>query len=577
MLTVYFGDESPQSIPGLKAWYDATTINQADNTSVTAWLDQSGNEAHMYQSTTAAQPTLQTNELNNRPVVRFDGTDDFMNLTAPFDVTGNGNGTLNATSASPNGQYFVHSNGASSPQIQIYKKSGNNFNKVANPTTLPVGTVYSSSWSKDSIYLAVPSGNSPFIQIYKRSGDTFTKLSNPATLPTGSAYFAHWSHDDSYLIVSHDISPYITIYSVNKSTDSFTKISNPTSLPSGIVWCSEYSTNSSYVAVGLNVSPWIEFYSHNAGTFTKLSNPATLPSNITYSLDWLDDQTCIIAGNSSTVRVYQYSNSTSKFEEITNFLPALGSNVAVSYSRNKNYLAIAGGNSPYFKVFSVSGTTYTALSNPASLPTGTGRGVAWGLDDTSLVVSHGTAPNIQAYTFDGRTLTNLTKLNMFRNVGGGTVFQVIKYNVTALNSQSGFVASMGTNANASRFLTGWQLASGKPHNGGRRLDTDTFQNVLATTTATTTFYMQTALINYSNSDASVFVNGKLENTNTSFQTDGLTSDTNSLGIYLGNVGNTEWLNGDIAEVIVYNRALSNNEIKVIHQYLSKKWGIALVP
>ena len=130
MLTVYFGDESPQSIPGLKAWYDATTINQADNTSVTAWLDQSGNEAHMYQSTTAAQPTLQTNELNGRPVVRFDGTDDFMNLTAPFDVIPTSYSSVNANCSSNNGIYFVHGNSANNPKITIYKKNGNNFNKL---------------------------------------------------------------------------------------------------------------------------------------------------------------------------------------------------------------------------------------------------------------------------------------------------------------------------------------------------------------------------------------------------------------------------------------------------------------
>lgn len=565
----------PTEISGLKGWWKADSINQADNTSVSAWLDSSGNEAHMYQSSATAQPTLQTNELNGYPVVRFDGTNDFMNLTAPFDVVGTSYSSFNGTSVSNDGNYFVHANSGSSPKITIYKKNGNNFNKLSDPSILPAGTVYSSNFSNDGLYLAVPSTSSPFIQIYKRSGDTFTKLSNPASLPAGSGYYAHFSNDDSYLIVGHNISPFISIYSVNKLTDTFTKLSNPATLPNTYVWSAKFSTNSSFVALGLGpTSPYINFYSHSAGVLTKLNNPTTLPAIDTFCVSWLDDQTCAIASGATSIRIYQYVPASNTFELLTSFAHGIGSIYALEYSRNRNFLAVGGANSPWIKIYSVSGTTYTALSNPESLPIGSGRGIAWGANDTSILLSSSSGNFIQAYTFDGTTLTNLTKLNMFRNVGGGTVFLIIKYDVTALYSQSGFVASIGTNANTSRVLTGWQLASAKPYNGGRRLDTDTFQNVLATTTATTTFYMQTALIDYSNSDASIFINGKLENTNTSFQTSGLTSNTNSLGIYLGN-NNIEWLKGDIAEVIVYNRALTTSEIRDVHYYLSAKYNITL--
>jgi hypothetical protein len=35
------------------------------------------------------------------------------------------------------------------------------------------------------------------------------------------------------------------------------------------------------------------------------------------------------------------------------------------------------------------------------------------------------------------------------------------------------------------------------------------------------------------------------------------------------------LNGDIAEIIVYNRALNTSELAQVHRYLARKWGIQL--
>jgi hypothetical protein len=73
----------PTDIAGLTAWYkaDAGTSSVVDNTAISQWDDQSGNADHATQATGAAQPTYQTNELNGEPIVRFDGTDDFMDAS----------------------------------------------------------------------------------------------------------------------------------------------------------------------------------------------------------------------------------------------------------------------------------------------------------------------------------------------------------------------------------------------------------------------------------------------------------------------------------------------------------------
>ncbi|RYY41430.1 MAG: hypothetical protein EOO08_02140 [Chitinophagaceae bacterium] len=59
-------------------------------------------------------------------------------------------------------------------------------------------------------------------------------------------------------------------------------------------------------------------------------------------------------------------------------------------------------------------------------------------------------------------------------------------------------------------------------------------------------------------------------------------DTNALNIgFNGHGGNRdsipEIFNGDIAEILYYNNALTEPELAAAHEYLARKWGIALVP
>ena len=99
-----------------------------------------------------------------------------------------------------------------SPYITIYKRSGDTFTKISNPSSLPTGNGNDCAFSPDGMYLAVAHANSPYITIYKRSGDTFAKLSDPSSLPTGNGEGCAFSPDGMYLAVAHSGSPFITIY-----------------------------------------------------------------------------------------------------------------------------------------------------------------------------------------------------------------------------------------------------------------------------------------------------------------------------------------------------------------------------
>jgi hypothetical protein len=72
------GAFSPDDIAGLECWLKADAIGLADGDPVTTWQDShtSNNDA-----TGASGQTLQTNEINGLPVVRFDGTDDKLTVS----------------------------------------------------------------------------------------------------------------------------------------------------------------------------------------------------------------------------------------------------------------------------------------------------------------------------------------------------------------------------------------------------------------------------------------------------------------------------------------------------------------
>lgn len=57
---------------------DSRFINQSDNTEVSSWSDRSANAYTIQQTTQANRPTFQTAEMNGNPVVRFDGSNDFL-------------------------------------------------------------------------------------------------------------------------------------------------------------------------------------------------------------------------------------------------------------------------------------------------------------------------------------------------------------------------------------------------------------------------------------------------------------------------------------------------------------------
>lgn len=77
----------PTDIDGCVLWLRAGSIAVPQGADVSTWYDESGTNNDIVATNA---PTLQTNIINGLPIVRFDGTDDYMTvtlaLTQPFTV-----------------------------------------------------------------------------------------------------------------------------------------------------------------------------------------------------------------------------------------------------------------------------------------------------------------------------------------------------------------------------------------------------------------------------------------------------------------------------------------------------------
>jgi hypothetical protein len=208
-----------------------------------------------------------------------------------------------------------------------------------------------------------------------------------------------------------------------------------------------------------------------------------------------------------------------------------------------------------------SGNGYDATqSTTAARPTY----IASGLNGLPVVRFDGT---------DDQMALGASALGMLRNVGGATIFVVVKYSVGLITSPSLFFS---TNiSSASLRLETRQDLNSKLGTRGRRLDADSVQGVTSVqTTSTSSVIIHAAKVDYQNTLLQQFINGALDGQLTTYHTSGNTSDTNSNNIKVG-TNNNSFLNGDIAEIIVYNRDLNTSELAQVHRYLARKWGIAL--
>ena len=184
----------------------------------------------------------------------------------------------------------------------------------------------------------------------------------------------------------------------------------------------------------------------------------------------------------------------------------------------------------------------------------------------------------QVRRFDGVDdfLGLTTGLGMLRNVPGATVIAAYKWITNPIINKAVFFASTNSSTEFSRYFIGGGSVSRKLLVGGRRLDSDAFARCDSSADNSNSFFVHSGVANYANSDVFQYVNGLNDGINNSFQTDGNTSDTNSLQITVGTAGTStsNCANIDIAEILVFPTALSTANRQRVERYLSGKYAIA---
>ena len=75
---------------------------------------------------------------------------------------------------------------------------------------------------------------------------------------------------------------------------------------------------------------------------------------------------------------------------------------SLSIAEGQQFIAVAHDTTPFIAAYPWSGSGFgTKFSNPGTLPTGTGLGVAFSPSGDAIAVAHGNTPFITAYPWSG--------------------------------------------------------------------------------------------------------------------------------------------------------------------------------
>ena len=176
--------------------------------------------------------------------------------------------------------------------------------------------------------------------------------------------------------------------------------------------------------------------------------------------------------------------------------------------------------------------------------------------------------------FDGvEEVLQLSSNTMFRNIGGASLYIILKPESGGATGDVYFSSGNGLSTNRIYLLYSHNLF--KFSMAGRRLDSDSFQNVIQTgTTSPGSFMMISNVYDWSNASIFTYKDRNLIGTSTSFHTAGNTSNTNANLTRIGaNLSENDFWFGDIGEIIVFNSVHDADTKDTVEQYLNNKWAI----
>jgi hypothetical protein len=172
------------------------------------------------------------------------------------------------------------------------------------------------------------------------------------------------------------------------------------------------------------------------------------------------------------------------------------------------------------------------------------------------------------------TIATADILAMTNNASGFTIFAYVKLINPGAAGKTIFAVSNGASASSARFKLG-QRATGSGVWGitGRRLDADIAAVLEGSGATQTGWQLLTSVSDWANSDADVWRRETSEATTTSWLTSGNSEPSNALAVKVGaaSSGGSEFWDGDIAEIILFDREVSDANRQSIWDYFGNKY------
>ena len=549
----------PQRSANLITWLRADAGVTYNSGQVSLWADQSGNGNNAGQATSADQPTLSTGAINGLPALSFNGSSQFLQF---------GSGFANFSSGA---SIFVVTNPATLGSYQTwvsFGNSGSNYLGLEQTSTSGSVSFYTYSGSSSSAVTAASALSASQYQLVEsvyngtntatiynngvQKGTGSSLLTAPTTPPRTINYVGQFAGSGAYL--NGQIAE-ILVYNTALSSVQRAAVES--------YIYSKYGIGNQPTLNTPTISPGLGVFSSNQ-TITITADPG---ASIYYTTNGTTPTTSstlytgpFVISSSTTVKAiaaatdYTTSAVASAYIQIdpsTANLPLTNLQVWLKADNG----VVLGSGSSVSQWTDMSGNANNATqSNSSFQPT--------------LVTN--AINSLPALSFNG-TNEYLQLGSGFANFTAGASIFVVTY-PAALGSYQTWLHFGGSSSN--NYL-GFE-ATNTSGSVATYVYNGTTGSVLTATSAITASQYQLMETVYNGSNtATIYNNGVQKAQSTSMQTAPNTTRTNN---YVGQFGgSTHYVNGQIAEILVYNTALTSVQKAAVEAYIYGRYGIGNQP
>jgi hypothetical protein len=170
-----------------------------------------------------------------------------------------------------------------------------------------------------------------------------------------------------------------------------------------------------------------------------------------------------------------------------------------------------------------------------------------------------------------KALQNLSS-QVFRNISGGTIIAAGKCNDSASGRQQ---INIGTPTLTGRAVIGYKVNSAVKSGAtaaGRRTNADSISAEVGKASLDNSWLINSAIFNYGAATLTALVNNVQTELLSPFQTAGTTpNDGGAITIGANNLLSGGWMDGEIAEILVFEKILNSTELEQVQTYLASRW------